>query len=537
MILRRLFPDYEWIQSNRAMSWQFAGAYDLLAANGQIATHYIKNNRKERLLSAREKSLNKDNKVIVEKLSKILDAVTHNNDRQAGDILVKRPIDAECEGHVMTIVDPFPNPKNTNEVIIVELTQYSGFNGARNGLVWRKVDLTNCGVTRILRPVLNNNDVHIIVSQNNNNNIAPQQPPRVNQNAFNFDNCGLYAEQVEKAKAAFQQFKNAGDLSLEAKIVSAQRVSSFEVDFIIFVEDKGIQKVIKIMLGEDAGEEKDFFKKDLTLVNKINQLAHRNNVSIPKLIISNAMIDSNGMGAYLQEKAKGKLLVGVDIKNMSDNDVKTMFKSIGLQSGNLDKLLIDNNMPFIHHTDSHSQNLFFDAQTQQFSWIDTAGIANNYDQRQISTSPDEGSLFTIKVINTFINNPIMSNEANQEQGPDAGHSIAILNAGDDDFRRYYNNMNAQKIDKLKKEIRNGGSYDYSVEAIKADIKTILLASKKFAIALKSLGEGYVLGNPSAKSFVNNLLKNSEVAKYLKYANDLRAIIDKPAEAIFDLSIR
>lgn len=153
MILRKLFPDYDWIQGNRAMSWQFAGAYDLLAADGQIATHYIKNNRKERLLSAREKSLNKGNKFVVEKLSKILEAVTHNNDRQAGDILVKRPIDAECEGHVMTIVDPHPT-NNPNEVIIVELTQYSGFNGARNGLVWRKVDLTNCGVTRILRPKL-----------------------------------------------------------------------------------------------------------------------------------------------------------------------------------------------------------------------------------------------------------------------------------------------------------------------------------------------------------------------------------------------
>ncbi|MDP1879344.1 MAG: hypothetical protein Q8K60_00220 [Parachlamydiaceae bacterium] len=153
MILRKLFPNYEWIQGNRAMSWQFAGAYDLLAADGQIATHYIKNNRKERLLSPREKSLNKGNKAIAEKLSKMFEAVTHNNDRQAGDILVKRPIDAECEGHVMTIVDPHPS-NNPNEVIIVELTQYSGFNGARNGLVWRKVDLTNCGVTRILRPIL-----------------------------------------------------------------------------------------------------------------------------------------------------------------------------------------------------------------------------------------------------------------------------------------------------------------------------------------------------------------------------------------------
>lgn len=390
----------------------------------------------------------------------------------------------------------------------------------------------------------NNNDP-IIVSQNNNNNLAPQQPRRVNpnvnvanvQNAFNFDNCGLNAGKVEKAKTAFHQFKNAGDLSVEAKIVGIQRVSSFEVDFIVFVEDKGIQKVIKIMIGRNAGHDKDFFEADLNLVNQINQLADRNNVSIPKLIVSDAMLDGNGLGAYLQEKAKGKLLVGFDIKKMSDNDVKTMFKSIGKQSGNLDQLLIDNNMPFIHHTDSHSKNLFFDAQTQQFSWIDTAGLAHDYDQRQVTTSPEEGSLFTIKVINTFINNPIMSNEANQEQGPDAGNSIAILNAEEEAFNRYYHNINAQKINKLKNAIRNGGSYDYSLEATKADIETILSSSKKFAIALKSLGEGYVRGNPSAKSFVNTLLKNSEVAQYLKYANDLRALIGKPAEPVFDLSIR
>ena len=132
----------------------------------------------------------------------------------------------------------------------------------------------------------------------------------------------------------------------------------------------------------------------------------------------------------------------------------------------------------------------------------------------------------------------MSEFKDKEEQPELVVPSAVnLNAEEEAFNRYYHNINAQKINKLKNAIRNGGSYDYSLEATKADIETILSSSKKFAIALKSLGEGYVRGNPSAKPFVNTLLKNSEVAQYLKYANDLRALIGKPAEPVFDLSIR
>ena len=86
-------------------------------------------------------------------------------------------------------------------------------------------------------------------------------------------------------------------------------------------------------------------------------------------------------------------------------------------------------------------------------------------------------------------------------------------------------------------IRNGGSADYRVISIKEDIKTILSASKKFAIALKSLSEGYVLGNPNGKSYVNDQLKSSMIFNFLKHANDLRTIIGAPQEPVFDLLIR
>lgn len=373
-----------------------------------------------------------------------------------------------------------------------------------------------------------------------NNNIAQPLPVRNNvnvgnnqNNRFDIDNCGLRLDRIERAKAVFQEFKRSGDLSQMAEIIGIQRVSSFYVDFIVFVKDGNTQKVIKTM-GEDAGDEKDHVEEDFNLITEINRLSSINNVKIPKIIVSSAVIDGNGHGAYLQERATGKEFVTFDIKKMADEDIKKMFKAIGQQSGNLDSLLINNNMPFIHHTDSHSKNLFFDAQTQKFSWIDTAGLSYNYNQRQMTTSPEEGSLFTLKVIETFFSNCIMNNEANQEQGPDAGQSIAILNAPEEEFNKYYNNLTPQKITRIKNAIRNGGSYDYNNTAIKEDIKTILSASKKFAIALKSLCEGYILSNPNAKAYLNGRLKSSMVYNYLQYANDLRALIGQQSQLIFNL---
>ncbi|HXF91038.1 MAG TPA: hypothetical protein VNJ29_03810 [Candidatus Nitrosotenuis sp.] len=151
MILRKLFPENDWMQNHRAMSWQFAAAYDLL--NG--GNKFIQNNS-SRVLTTNEKRLLHNNRQTAQKLAEMLTPVTQTRNVRAGDILVARDPQGSYEGHVMIIVDPHPNPRNADEVIVIEMTQ-AGFAGNRNGLIWRKTNLKNSErhVNRLLRPKIN----------------------------------------------------------------------------------------------------------------------------------------------------------------------------------------------------------------------------------------------------------------------------------------------------------------------------------------------------------------------------------------------
>ncbi|MDP1723868.1 MAG: hypothetical protein Q8L85_04125 [Alphaproteobacteria bacterium] len=151
MVLRKLFPDNDWIQNERAMSWHFAAAYDYL--NNENAGYdycYINGNK---LRVGGDYYKDNCNMGIAKKLAKMLKPVNYYANRKAGDILVQRHTNGS-EGHVMTIVDPFPNPHNSNEVIIAEMTRCSG---NYHGLVFRKMWFKEPGNSRlrILRPISN----------------------------------------------------------------------------------------------------------------------------------------------------------------------------------------------------------------------------------------------------------------------------------------------------------------------------------------------------------------------------------------------
>lgn len=151
MVLRKLFPDNDWIQNNRAMSWHFAAAYDHLNNEGAGYDYCYINGKKLTVYGDYYKD--NYNMSIAKKLAKMLTPVNYYKNRKAGDILVQRHTNGS-EGHVMTIVDPFPNPQNSNEVIIAEMTKCGG---NRNGLVFRTMWFNEPGSSRlrILRPISN----------------------------------------------------------------------------------------------------------------------------------------------------------------------------------------------------------------------------------------------------------------------------------------------------------------------------------------------------------------------------------------------
>lgn len=155
MVLRKLFPQNDWIQNNRAMSWHYATAYDYLnnLNNEGAGFNYCYINGKKLSVGSGEYYLDNYNLGVAKKLAKMLKPVNYYANRKAGDILVQRHTNGS-EGHVMTIVDPFPNPHNSNEVIIAEMTRCGG---NRNGLVFRTMWFKEPGSSRlrILRPISN----------------------------------------------------------------------------------------------------------------------------------------------------------------------------------------------------------------------------------------------------------------------------------------------------------------------------------------------------------------------------------------------
>jgi flavorubredoxin len=80
-------------------------------------------------------------------------------------------------------------------------------------------------------------------------------------------------------------------------------------------------------------------------------------------------------------------------------------------------------------------------------------------------------------------------------------------------------------------------YNTGVSAeLSKNIKIMLLINKKFALALKSFGEGYVSANPDLKSIYNQEVEMSEIYRDMQEANRLRDIIGEPHEPIMDLLI-
>ncbi|MDP3532344.1 MAG: hypothetical protein Q8S31_03545 [Alphaproteobacteria bacterium] len=381
--------------------------------------------------------------------------------------------------------------------------------------------------------VNHNNNAHNIVPQNNNNNnAAPQQSPRVNQNV-NIANIPnpferMNPESVLKIKNIVQGFQQAGQLSAATNIVKIEKGRGAEAKQLIYATDGQQKLVIKVMNSRGSFEAAKKGKTDeLNFINNLNQMASNNNLVIPKIIVGQELIQVGNDYAELQILAKGKPIGTIDIHDMSDNDVKAMFKAIGTQMGNLDRLLIANHMPLLEHPDGHPHNFFYDKGTKEFSWIDVAGVSHpNNDQ---AAQMGDGSLFSQKVIDRLINRVFIPNG----EGLDwvSNKDVFISEYDQDYYTDLFNHITLQKISTIKKEIRNGSTEPKDI------IESILKLIPKFSLAVKSLGEGYVLSYPEGKNYYNKNVKYGQLYNYLQNANEFRKMIGKPEKPIFDLLVR
>ncbi|MDP1723869.1 MAG: hypothetical protein Q8L85_04130 [Alphaproteobacteria bacterium] len=378
-----------------------------------------------------------------------------------------------------------------------------------------------------------NNNAHNIVPQNNNNiNVSAQQSPRVNQNV-NIANIPnpferMNPESVLKVKNIVQEFQQSGQLSAATNIVTIKEGRGPEAKQLIYVTDAQQKLVIKVTNSRGSFEAAKKGKTDeLKFINNLNQIASNNNLVIPKIIVGQELIKVGNDYAELQILAKGKAIGTLDIHDMSDNDVQTMFKAMGTQMGNLDRLLIANHMPLLEHPDGHPHNFFYDKGTKEFSWIDVAGVSHpNNDQ---AAQMGDGSLFSQKVIDRLINRVFIPNG----EGLDwvSNKDVFISEYDQDYYTDLFNRITPQKISTIKKEIREGSTEPKFI------IESILKLIPKFSLAVKSLGEGYVLSYPEGKNYYNKNVKYGQLYNYLQNANEFRKMIGKLEKPIFDLLVR
>ncbi|MDP1879343.1 MAG: hypothetical protein Q8K60_00215 [Parachlamydiaceae bacterium] len=372
----------------------------------------------------------------------------------------------------------------------------------------------------ILQPQQANRNNNVL--ENNNNNIAIQQSSRVNQNvnianlqdSFNFRERGYSAADTTRINRIIQEFKNLGELSIEAKITKIIKPQTYFAREIIFMKDNQSSKIIKTFKDKYGFQaEKQSLKNDSDLINNLNTLAKNNNAEIPKIIVASAALDTNNLWSVIQEEAKGEAVKLYNIPNMNDVDIIQMFKSIGKQFGNLDHLLKNKNKPLIIHPDSHGGNLMYDDTTLKLYWIDTSTIANDDNNHYNSWS----SLFFTKYF-SFLADPL-------DRDPRFHPSTIEIT------KTNYRNLTQEKINGLEQRMARGE------DNVLKDIKRMLSTNNKFALAIKSLGEGYIAVYPEVKSLYNDEMTTLQIYKDLQEANILRAIIGKPDEPVFDLLIR
>ncbi|MDP3532323.1 MAG: hypothetical protein Q8S31_03435 [Alphaproteobacteria bacterium] len=307
------------------------------------------------------------------------------------------------------------------------------------------------GNKSLLNRISNDNDALIInpVHENQDQNIASER--------FSFS---AFHEKI------VQKFIQKGLLSNQAKItnIKEDRLTQ-EVVGLIYVEDCNFKKIIKLYKMNASCNPKNIIN-DLNFVNKIKLLALKNNLKIPNLIVSSAEIQVlDNITAEIQTLAKGESLQDISILDMHNEDIKEMFKNIGIQMGNLDRLFKENGLPLVVHPDGHIGNLFYDPITKEFSWIDIAYISTAGNMYGI-----EGSLF------------------------DNQFGINLL----------------KPSDKLQGSL---------------EPRLFTKPTPRAALIVKSLGEGYIAAYSDGWFYYTQKVRTSELYQYFKDLNDNAQQID------------
>lgn len=325
--------------------------------------------------------------------------------------------------------------------------------------------------------------------------------------------------------------KGLGLLNNEAQITSSKMIwHSRNVKKIIFVEDAISPKIIKIEREiNHFNWDKEKLEEDLNLVNKINKMALDHNIEIPKIIANQISFNLGDFFGFIQNATKGKALGEYDLAKMEDDDIKTMFSSIGTQFGNLDSLL-HNNYEVLAHPDSHPYNFMYDNNENRLYWIDTVGIKNEMDESKHYLEATKSSLLSSIYFTRFLMLSVDASDRVTNYPYEFMHHKSTFDISE-----------PEKIDRLKQYVlkddnKFASGYINLKETLRETIRIRLLVNKKFALAVQSLGQAYVRAYPEIKPLYNEIIAESSLYRQTKNANLLREIIGEPSEQIIDLLI-
>lgn len=358
------------------------------------------------------------------------------------------------------------------------------------------------------------------------NRPAPYVVPQNNNNAHNVgeNRQRLYHEQ-RHINAAVKAFVDQGKLSNDVIITDVKNVNTLSTQQIVFLKDGNRKKIIKISNERGGGVSDPKNLRDR--INYINQLANQQQKDIPRMSVSQAIIlIPNVVEASLQDVAKGEPIRGINILRMNDEDLKKMFKSIGRKIGNLDRILIENNLPLLEHPDGHTDNMFFDLETGDYTWIDI-------DDMDINSGPQQdGTLFESEFAKSILY-PLRTLEDIDPQSKEKPEWVfrqdrrageILIDHIDDTEHHKVLSLTQDDLASFKRYL----SRDRMLSSI---IDNIFLVTKKLGLVLKSFGEGYVNAYPGGKKYYNITLKESDLYRYIKNYSLLKEAKGQQIETI------
>ena len=247
---------------------------------------------------------------------------------------------------------------------------------------------------------------------------------------------------------------------------------------------KAYEAAIRVVLRDGDVEHKKLLK-DLNLVQFANQLNTVEDVPLPIIIEPRGGLKIGDKAVIVYDRARGMRLDTLfekEFANLSNDDIKALFFSMGEQMGNLDRLCYQEKGGIVCHPDSHPGNLLYDykkeRKTGQLYWLDTAGVSVKKGIKSVFEAEESCRLWFL-----YINMPGLGRNWRNGRFEIAAELNFLLNSLRD--------PNAKK--------------DTLIPQYNETIKTL----QKDCWALKSFGEGYVKRYPAAKDAFNETVKKNK----------------------------